>query len=59
MKWSFRIGRILGIDVYIHATFLLLLAFVGVAHWLAGRSLGTVLTGVLFFGSSRNSGEGM
>ncbi len=50
MKWSFKIGRILGIDVYIHATFLLLLGFVGVAHWLAGRSLEAGLTGVLFFG---------
>lgn len=50
MKWSLKIGRILGIDVYIHATFLLLLGFVGVAHWLAGRNLETALTGVLFFG---------
>ncbi|HEY5914598.1 MAG TPA: site-2 protease family protein [Verrucomicrobiae bacterium] len=50
MKWSLKIGRILGIDVYIHATFLLLLGFVGVAHWLAGRSLEAGLTGVLFFG---------
>ena len=49
MKWSLRIGRIMGIDLYIHVTFLLLLGFVGVAHWLAGRSLGTVFTGVLFF----------
>ncbi len=50
MKWSLKVGRILGIDVYIHATFLLLLGFVGVAHWLAGRSLEAALTGVLFFG---------
>ena len=50
MKWSLKIGRILGIDVYIHATFLLLLGFIGVAHWLAGRSLEAALTGVLFFG---------
>src|SRR5512135_2400460 len=50
MKWSLKIGRILGIDVYIHSTFLLLLGFVGVAHWLAGRNLETALTGVLFFG---------
>lgn len=50
MKWSFKIGRILGIDVYLHTTFLLLLGFVGVANWLAGRSLEAVLSGVLFFG---------
>ncbi len=50
MKWSFRIGRILGIDVYLHTTFLLLLGFVGVANWLAGRSLEAALSGTLFFG---------
>ena len=36
MKWSFKLGRILGIDVYIHFTFLLLLGFIGLAHWMAG-----------------------
>ena len=30
MKWSWRIGRILGIDVKLHMTFLLLLGWVGV-----------------------------
>jgi Zn-dependent protease/predicted transcriptional regulator len=49
MKWSLRIGRIMGIDVYIHVTFLLLLGFVGVVHWLDGRTAGAALTGVLFF----------
>jgi len=50
MKWSFKIGRILGIDVYLHTTFLLLLGFVGAANWLAGRSLEAALSGMLFFG---------
>ena len=30
MKWSTRIGRFAGIDVYVHATFLMLIAWVGV-----------------------------
>ena len=47
--WSFRLGRMLGVDVYVHFTFLLLLGFIGVAHGLAGRSLDAALTGVLFF----------
>ncbi len=47
--WSFRLGRMLGVDVYVHVTFLLLLGFIGVAHGLAGRSLDAALTGVLFF----------
>jgi len=49
MKWSLKLGRILGIDVYVHFTFLLLLGFVGLAHWLPGRSLAAALTGMLFF----------
>jgi len=32
MKWSFRIGRISGIDVYVHFTFLLLLGFIVIAN---------------------------
>jgi Zn-dependent protease len=39
MSWSWRIGRIAGIDVYIHFTFLLLLAWIFVAYYLANRSL--------------------
>lgn len=49
MKWSLKIGRILGIDVYIHVTFLILLGFLGVAQWLVDRSLASALGGVLFF----------
>lgn len=49
MKWSVRIGRILGIDVYIHLTFLLLLAFVAVANGIAARSVESALVGLGFF----------
>lgn len=49
MKWSFKLGRILGVDVYVHATFLLLLGFIGLSHGLAGRSLEAALNGVFFF----------
>jgi Zn-dependent protease len=49
MKWSLKLGRILGIDVYIHLTFLLLLGIVGAAHWLKGRTPEAALTGLLFF----------
>ena len=49
MGWSFRLGKMLGVDVHVHVTFLLLLAFVGVAHWLAGRNVEAALSGVLFF----------
>ncbi len=49
MRWSVRLGAYRGIDVYLHATFLLLLGFLAVSYWLASRSLPSVLYGVGFF----------
>ena len=49
MKWSIKLGRYLGIDVYLHFTFLLLLGFIGLSHWLAGRSAAAAMEGVVFF----------
>ena len=48
MRWSWRIGTLAGIDLYVHATFFLLIVWVMVLHWLEGRSLGAVLSGVAF-----------
>jgi len=48
MKWSFRLGRLTGIDVYMHATFLLLLLWVGVSHYLVRRSLTDAWSGIIF-----------
>ena len=39
MGWSWRIGRIAGINVYVHFTFLLLLAWVALEHYLAHGDL--------------------
>ena len=36
MRWSWRIGRVAGIDLYVHATFLLLLAYVGYLEYRQG-----------------------
>ncbi len=44
MKWSAKIGRFAGIDVYVHVTFLALLAYVAATDW---RRTGS-LTGVAF-----------
>ena len=49
MGWSLHLGRWLGIDVYLHFTFLLLLAFIGLSQGLSGRSLDAALGGILFF----------
>ena len=48
MKWQWKLGRFAGIDVYVHATFLLLIAWVGYSHWLQNRSWGEVAGGILF-----------
>jgi Zn-dependent protease/predicted transcriptional regulator len=48
MGWSWRIGRIAGIDVYMHFTFMLLLAWVGISHYFARRDLGDAVQGLAF-----------
>ncbi|MDX1377471.1 MAG: site-2 protease family protein [Anaerolineales bacterium] len=48
MKWQWKLGRFAGIDVFVHATFLLLIGWVGYSHWIEHQSLVEVLNGVLF-----------
>lgn len=48
MKWSWKVGELRGIGVYMHATFLILLGFVVLSHWSAGASVGKTLEGVGF-----------
>ena len=48
MKWSWNIARIAGIDVKIHITFFLLLAWVAASYWLSEGSLSAMLEGLLF-----------
>lgn len=48
MKWSWKVGRIAGVDLYIHATFLLLVGWVALSHWFQGRSVAAAMAGVAF-----------
>jgi len=48
MTWSWRLARIAGIDVYVHATFLMLVAWIALVHWNRSQSLGAVVEGVGF-----------
>lgn len=48
MKWSWRIGRVAGIDVYLHATFLILLAWVGVSYYLERHRAADAVSGLAF-----------
>lgn len=47
MKWSWKLGRFAGIDVYIHATFLLLVGFYGVTYWMNGGA-SAMVEGIAF-----------
>ena len=48
MKWQWKLGTFAGIDVYVHATFLLLIGWVGYSHWLAHGTIAKVIEGILF-----------
>jgi len=48
MKWSWRIARIGGIDVYVHFTLLILLGWVALSHFLNKGSVEQALGGFLF-----------
>lgn len=48
MKWSWKIGRISGIGVYMHVTFLILLAWVGASHYFVRNRWEDALYGLAF-----------
>ena len=48
MKWSWRVGSIAGIALYVHATFLLLLAWVAIDAYQSGQSVSAAVSGVVF-----------
>ncbi len=48
MKWAWRIGTVSGIDVFIHATFVLIIGWVGLSYWQQTQSLAGTLEGILF-----------
>ena len=33
MKWSWKLGKVFGINVYMHATFLILIAWIVLTEW--------------------------
>ena len=48
MKWQWKLGRFAGIDVFVHATFLLLIGWVGYTYWREFQDWSRVLIGILF-----------
>jgi Zn-dependent protease len=48
MKWQWKLGRFAGIDVYVHATFLILIGWVGYDYWSKFQDWSRVFIGILF-----------
>jgi len=48
MKWQWKLGRFAGIDVYVHATFLLLIGWVAYSHWIANKNWREAFLGIFF-----------
>ena len=48
MAWSWKLARIAGIDVYMHATFLILIAWIGIVYWNQEGTAAAVVEGVGF-----------
>jgi len=48
MKWSWRVGSVSGIALYVHATFLLLLAWVAVGEYQRSGSITSAIAGLAF-----------
>ena len=48
MPWSWKLGRVAGIPVYVHATFFMLLAWIALSYWRESQSLAAVVEGVGF-----------
>ena len=48
MRWQWKLGTFAGIDVFVHATFLLLIGWIGYSHWLQYGTFAKVIEGILF-----------
>jgi len=48
MRWAWKIGRLAGIDLYMHATFLLLVGFIVVVNWTQSHNIDQTMFGVVF-----------
>ena len=48
MSWSLKLGRIAGIDVFVHFTFFLLLIWVGISNYQVYGTIAGALAGIFF-----------
>src|SRR5574340_166755 len=48
MKWSWKIARLWDVDIYMHAAYLFICAWVAYSYWMEFGKLAAVLSGILF-----------
>ncbi len=48
MKWAWKLGQVTGIEVRVHATFGILVAWIAMVAWRTEQSLQAVLVAVSF-----------
>jgi len=48
MRWSLKIAKLAGIDIFIHFTFFILLTWVALIQWKLNGSIGAAFSGVVF-----------
>ena len=48
MTWSWKLARVAGIDLYVHATFLMVIAWIALVHWNQSHRIQAVVEGVGF-----------
>jgi len=48
MKWSWKIARFAEIDIYVHATFYILIVWIGLSYWAIGQSMAAAFEGIGF-----------
>ena len=48
MRWQWKVGTFAGIDVFVHATFLILIGWMGYSYWLQYGTIAKVAEGILF-----------
>jgi Zn-dependent protease/CBS domain-containing protein len=50
VKWSFKLGRLAGIDIRVHATFFILIVWVAWANYVSTGTIEAAMSGLLFVG---------